>query len=298
MSDFAYSSNSGSNEENEDGQGGHSKIERKLEHEDVDGHHPEPINKVWMGEAALIYLMDITFADLIVQGNVEADAGWHFRLNRSFACTKSGYIRNNCKLSSRKDHLININVGKSVMKTVIRFMYTDIYQIMGYEVDELNSYDFFPRIKNGYALIASKVLSDVEGAILLEIPDMIDAILKAVGEDLLEAPKKRSLLGSYGIRLLCKIFSLKGTHGEWNREKMAQIIIKSFSVKEIEKELAKLAGDNPEGSNVIIYTGGFQAILSDGLKKWKADLKENPDLKEPKQFDFDSLTAYWWRSQG
>ncbi|KAK6519049.1 hypothetical protein TWF281_003738 [Arthrobotrys megalospora] len=253
----------------------HADYERIVLAEDVDGRKPEPTGQIWMGESTCSFVMDITFSDLLLESATTLDQTWSFKLHSAIVCAKSGYIRAQCELSNQQgDHEVRgIDIARNVMKTVIRFMYSGVYQIIGYEVDNLQYPKIEPQGTDGSMIVASKVFRDMEAAIDLEIPGMVQAIMDAVGADLKEVRNMRSLLGNYAIRLLCKIFAIRGTRGHWNREKMAEIIMRNFSVDHIKAELMVVADHDPDGLDTIFYTGGFSGTLDDCLKELKRKIK-------------------------
>ncbi|KAK6495130.1 hypothetical protein TWF481_003158 [Arthrobotrys musiformis] len=266
--------------------------------EDVDGNVPEMDVKsfldkktpFWLGEMMGVFAMDITLCDLILESSNNVDKFWAFEVHRGIACNWSRYISDRCRYkgaAGEAETIRGLDININSMKTVIRFMYAGVYEIMGYEVN--GSLDY-PRLEpqgtDGSMMIASKILSDIKAATDLQMHSMVRAIMNAIFFDLREFPYKGSLIGLYAIRMLCKLFCFRGPACDWNREKLAELIVRFQPADYIESELASLVDNKPDGRNIMFHTGGFHTILERTFKEWKGVMGLGPRMVFADKWDY------------
>ncbi|KAF3941907.1 hypothetical protein ABW19_dt0203772 [Dactylella cylindrospora] len=166
---------------------------------------PDGFQNPWIGEKTRYFNMDKRFSDMIVY---VGETSYGLYLHRVIVCAKSGLFEKRCDPDSPRTTIELPDIKRSTMLTVVRNLYTDKYDLVGYEID----YEFaqLDQVRGGETFtLQQKVMEDFIAAEYLEIPTMKDAIVQAIVEDLSKLPYGTSLLQDEQIEFICCLLSFE-----------------------------------------------------------------------------------------
>ncbi|KAK6524100.1 hypothetical protein TWF694_005763 [Orbilia ellipsospora] len=233
-----------------------------------------PPRLLWKGEKKRTYDLSPSFADLtITTSSCHKDDIGTFRLHRAIVCPKSYLLKYECSHPNNKTNLHIPQIKENTMRTVVRFLYTDKYDIWGFEID---GHEDEARCTYEFKTITAKVLADYKAAHLLGIPSMKARILEAVKEDMESIGYGVSYFGKFPIKFLCALFGVEKFAGG-TLLSFADIVVRNCGKTYIARILADHYCDTKK-VDVFKDKGGFLKVLH-GRFYDSASVDENVENK-------------------